>query len=163
MEFVYSCTIPAIKMSVIMFYHRIFPIPRFTYMLYFCAFLALGWFIGVMVVNLVQCHPMNYFWKQYEDPTAKGKCINVEAYFMGNGIAEAVTDWIILAVPFHEVWKLNMPMAQKLAVMGIFGLGALYVLLPFKHFQPMSALLTWNSFCPVLVLRVRFAATQSRL
>lgn len=106
---------------------------------------------------------MNYFWKQYEDPTAKGKCINVEAYFMGNGIAEAVTDWIILAVPFHEVWKLNMPMAQKLAVMGIFGLGALYVLLPFKHFQPMSALLTWNSFCPVLVLRVRFAATQSRL
>ncbi|KAJ5083954.1 hypothetical protein NUU61_008533 [Penicillium alfredii] len=124
MEFVYSCTIPAIKMSVIMFYHRIFPIQRFTYVLYFCSFLALGWFFGVMVVNLVQCHPISYFWKKYEDPTAKGTCIDVEAYFMGNGIAEAVTDWIILAVPFHRVWKLNMPTPQKLAVLGIFGLGA---------------------------------------
>ncbi|KAJ5179643.1 hypothetical protein N7492_002853 [Penicillium capsulatum] len=124
MEFVYSCTIPAIKMSVIMFYHRIFPISRFTYMLYFCSFLALGWFIGVMIVNLVQCRPIDYFWLKYADPNAKGTCIDVEAYFMGNGIAEAVTDWIILATPFHEVWKLHMPTPQKLAVMGIFGLGA---------------------------------------
>lgn len=127
MEFVYSCTIPAIKMSVIMFYHRLFPVPRFTYLLYFCTFLALGWFVGVMVFNLIQCHPYSYFWEQYGDTGAQGSCLDVEAYFMGNGIAEAITDFIILCAPFHEVWKLHMPTPQKLAVIGIFGLGALYV------------------------------------
>ncbi|CAL5872881.1 uncharacterized protein PFLUO_LOCUS7150 [Penicillium psychrofluorescens] len=124
MEFVYSCTIPAIKMSVIMFYHRLFPVPRFTYLLYFCTFLALGWFVGVMVFNLIQCHPYSYFWEQYGDTGAQGSCLDVEAYFMGNGIAEAITDFIILCAPFHEVWKLHMPTPQKLAVIGIFGLGA---------------------------------------
>lgn len=33
MEFVYSSTIPAIKMSVLMFYRRIFPVHRFNYAL----------------------------------------------------------------------------------------------------------------------------------
>lgn len=127
MEFVYSCTIPAIKMSVILFYHRIFSVPRFKYTLYFCTFLVLGWFVGVMVVNLVQCHPYDFFWTQYASPPGKGKCIDVEAYFMGNGIAEASTDFIILAAPFHEVSKLQMPTPQKVAVLAIFGLGTLYV------------------------------------
>ncbi|PKY04108.1 hypothetical protein P168DRAFT_297039 [Aspergillus campestris IBT 28561] len=124
MEFIYSCTIPAIKMSVIMFYHRIFAISHFRYILYMCSFLAIGWFVGVMVVNLVQCKPTQYLWKQFAEPPGKGECIDVQAYFMGNGIAEAVTDFIILGAPFYEVYKLQMPTPQKLAVMCIFGLGA---------------------------------------
>lgn len=127
MEFVYSCAIPAIKMSVIMFYHRIFSIFRFNLLLYACSFLVIGWFIGVMVVNLVQCHPTPYFWEQYGSKDVKGSCIDVEAYFMGNGIAEAITDFIILCAPFYHVWKLHMPTPQKLAVAGIFSLGLLYV------------------------------------
>lgn len=46
---------------------------------------------------------------------------------MGNGIAEAITDFIILCAPFYHVWKLHMPTPQKLAVVGIFSLGLLYV------------------------------------
>ncbi|KAK2767052.1 hypothetical protein FQN54_006370 [Arachnomyces sp. PD_36] len=122
MEFVYSCAIPAIKMSVIMFYHRIFAVSNFKYVLYFCTFLVLGWFVAVMVVNIVQCQPYQYLWEQF-DPNAKGKCIDVELYFLWNGICESVTDFIILGAPFHEVWKLHMPRAQKLALAGIFGLG----------------------------------------
>lgn len=125
MEFVYSCAIPAIKMSVIMFYHRIFAVSNFKYVLYFCTFLVMGWFIGVMVVNLVQCNPPQYFWEQFGDPNAEGECIDVEGYFMGNGIGEAITDFIILGAPLYQVWKLQMPTPQKFALAGIFGLGAL--------------------------------------
>lgn len=125
-QFTYSCTVPAIKMSVLMFYWRIFPVPRFKYTLYFCAFLAIGWFIGVMVVNFVSCDPLDYFWLQYsEDAHATGTCIDLEGYFMGNGIAECITDFIILATPFYQVIHLQMATPQKIAVMAIFGLGAL--------------------------------------
>ncbi|KAK2810703.1 hypothetical protein FQN50_002746 [Emmonsiellopsis sp. PD_5] len=124
MEYVYSCAIPAIKMSVIMFYRRIFSVRNFNYVLYICTFLVLGWFVAVMVVPVVQCQPIPYLWEQFEDPNAQGKCIDVEGFFMGNGIAEAITDFIILGAPFYHVWNLWMPTAQKLAVMGIFALGA---------------------------------------
>ena len=126
MEFVYSCAIPAVKMSVIMFYRRIFSVRNFNYVLYFCTFLVLGWFAAVMVVHVVQCRPLRHLWEQFEHPDAEGECIDVEAFFMGNGIAEAITDFIILGAPFYHVWKLWMPTAQKLEVMGIFALGALY-------------------------------------
>lgn len=129
MEFVYSCTIPSIKMSVIMFYHRIFSVRRFNYVLYFCSFLVIGWFIGVMVVHLVQCQPIPHIWEKFEDPPGEGHCIDIEAFFMGNGIAEAITDFVILGTPFYQVWKLWMPTPQKFAVMGIFALGTLYVYL----------------------------------
>ena len=127
MEFIYSCAIPLIKMSVIMFYHRIFAVSSFKYVLWVCSFLVMGWFVGVMVVNFVQCQPLDYLWKQFEDPHMEGECIDIEAYFMGNGIAEAITDFIILGAPMYQVWKLHMPTPQKLALGGIFGLGALYV------------------------------------
>jgi hypothetical protein len=130
MEFVYSCAIPAIKMSVILFYRRIFSVRNFNYALYFCTFLVLGWFAAVMVVAVVQCRPLSFLWEQFEDPNAKGSCIDVETFFLGNGIAEAITDFIVLGAPFYHVSKLWMPTAQKLAVMGIFALGALYVPLP---------------------------------
>ena len=126
MEWAYSCTIPAIKMSVLMFYRRIFPVPRFKWVLYFCSFLALGWFVGVMVVNFVACFPMDHFWLQYDTTIHhEGTCINLEGYFMGNGIAECITDFVILAAPFSQVLKLQMALPQKIAVMGIFGLGTL--------------------------------------
>lgn len=124
-EFIYTNAIPSVKMSVILTYHRIFSVHRFNYMLYFCTFLVMGWWLGVLITTSVQCRPYSHLWEQLVDPTAKGMCIDTYAFFLGNGIAEAATDFIILAVPIPLVWKLRMPMAQKIAVIGIFLLGGL--------------------------------------
>ena len=124
-EFVYAAAIPAVKMSVIMFYSRIFAVDSFKWAFYFCTFIVVGWWIGVTVTVAVQCKPYQHLWLQYVDPTAKGECIDLYGFFLGNGIAEAITDFIILIVPIPMVWQLQMPTGQKLAVLGIFFLGGL--------------------------------------
>lgn len=130
-EFLYGSVIPLTKLSIIFFYYRLFPVPFFRKVLYFVLFLVIGWWIAIIVVAIFQCRPYSYFWNQYVDPTATGKCINIESFFIGNGAASVVTDFIILMTPIPMVWRLQMPVMQRLSVLGIFFLGGLYVSIPF--------------------------------
>jgi hypothetical protein len=114
-------------MSLIMFYHRLFPIKKVTYALSFCTFLVLGWWIAIYVVAIVQCTPYSHFWEQYLNPEAKGKCINVYAFFMANAALSVMTDFIILLIPIPLVMNLQMPLSQRIFVCSIFLLGGLYV------------------------------------
>lgn len=90
-------------------------------------FLVVGWWIAILITSITQCQPYNYFWKQYVDPTAVGHCINIPNFFVGNAAASVATDFMILLTPIPMVWGLQMPIAQRLSVLGIFFLGGLYV------------------------------------
>lgn len=127
----YDSVIPAIKMSIVVFYWRVFAIRSFRMVLYFVTFLVMGWWFSILIVACVQCRPYSYFWNQYVDPTAKGTCINTYYFFIGNGAASVITDFIILICPIPMVWKLQMPIAQRLSVISIFLLGGLWV--PYFH------------------------------
>lgn len=110
-----------------MFYHRLFPVRPVKYALYFCAFLVVGWWIAIYVVAITQCQPYSHFWMQYLDPQAKGKCINIYAFFMSNAALSVLTDFLILIIPIPMVLSLKMPLVQRLVVCSIFLLGGLYV------------------------------------
>ncbi|KAL7929769.1 hypothetical protein V8C35DRAFT_314744 [Trichoderma chlorosporum] len=122
-EFIYSSVIPLTKLSLILFYYRLFHVSAFRNVLWFVLFLVVGWWIAIFVVCIVQCQPYDYFWKQYVDPTATGRCINIEHFFVGNAAASVATDFMILLTPIPMVWGLQMPIAQRMTVLGIFFLG----------------------------------------
>lgn len=151
-EFLYGSVIPLTKLSIIFFYYRLFPVPFFRKVLYFVLFLVIGWWIAIIVVAIFQCRPYSYFWNQYVDPTATGKCINIESFFIGNGAASVVTDFIILMTPIPMVWRLQMPVMQRLSVLGIFFLGGLYVSIPFYYI--FSNRMAISSVCIAGVIRL---------
>ncbi|KAJ5623772.1 hypothetical protein N7510_000081 [Penicillium lagena] len=124
-EFFYGSVIPAVKMSIILLYYRIFPTTRFRRVLYGLSFLVLGWWIGIVITAGLQCHPYDYFWKQYIDPTAEGSCINTYAFFISNAVLSVFTDLLILLCPISMVLRLQMPRNRKLTVLGIFLLAGL--------------------------------------
>ncbi|KAJ5811861.1 hypothetical protein N7474_008162, partial [Penicillium riverlandense] len=119
-EFFYGSVVPAVKMSVILLYHRIFPVTWFRRVLYGLSFLVLGWWIGIVVTAGFQCQPYDYFWKQYTDPTAEGSCVDIYAFFISNAALSVLTDFLILICPISMVLRLQMPMNRKLTVLGIF-------------------------------------------
>lgn len=113
-------------------------------MLYFVLFLVIGWWVAIFIVSCVQCRPYSYFWNQYVDPTAHGTCINISAFFIGNGAASVVTDFLILITPVPIVWSLQMPVSKRLSILGIFALGGLCVL-------SLTTCCLLANFAPVLV------------
>ena len=119
---IYATAVTCTKVSILLFYRRIFGI---KYSLYLCLFLTIGYWITIIVTINVGCRPLDYFWRRYTDLTAVGTCIDIPKFFFGNGIAAMLIDVIILSVPVPIVWGLQMPTSQKLAVVSILLLGSL--------------------------------------
>ncbi|KAL4898334.1 hypothetical protein BDV59DRAFT_3196 [Aspergillus ambiguus] len=118
---IYATAVTFTKASIVMFYGRIF---GFRWSLGICLFLVIGYWITIIVTINVACRPLPYFWLLYTDPTAKGVCIDVPKFFFGNGIGAMLIDVIILCMPMPIIYRLQMPLSQKVAVVGILLLGS---------------------------------------
>lgn len=118
---IYATAVTCTKVSILLFYSRIFGI---KYSMYLCLFFTIGYWITIIVTINVGCRPLDYFWRRYTDLTAVGTCIDIPKFFFGNGIAAMLIDVIILCVPVPIVWGLQMPTSQKLAVVSILLLGS---------------------------------------
>ncbi|KAE8151512.1 hypothetical protein BDV25DRAFT_128685 [Aspergillus avenaceus] len=117
----YATTVPMVKLSVLFLYHRIF---RLTWSLYICAFLSIGYAISVSTTISVACAPTSFFWTQWVYPLSGGHCrIDLYQFYLWNGVANLLTDVIILCLPMPIVWRLQMPRGDKWAISGIFLLG----------------------------------------
>jgi len=120
---IYATAVTFTKASIVMFYGRIF---NLRWMLWIALFLVIGYWITIIVAILVACRPLAYFWLAYTDPlTAEGTCMDVPTFFFANGIAAMLIDVLILCIPIPNIYKLQMPLSQKIAVAGIFLLGGL--------------------------------------
>ncbi|KAI9823588.1 MAG: hypothetical protein M1832_002369 [Thelocarpon impressellum] len=119
-DIVYTLCLPMIKMSVLLFYHRIFPTRSVTVVLCASGVFVVLWCLSALLVAIFSCRPIGYFW----DKAQLGRCIDIEAFVTAEAGITIFTDVVILAIPLPLVWVLKIPCRQKLALSGIFLLGA---------------------------------------
>lgn len=142
---VYITCITATKTSILLFYRRMFG----TGIIWWIVLtLTICHGLEVNITWLSGCRPVDYYWKQYTDPTAQGTCIDASLFYFINGIIGLFIDVSILLVPVPTskseptllqgncitfssqltllaVWKLKMPPTKKIFVGGILLLGSL--------------------------------------
>ena len=54
------------------------------------------------------------------------KCtVDAQKFFIGNSVANFLTDIAILTLPIPSIWALQLPTSKKIAVLSILMLGAL--------------------------------------
>lgn len=152
---VYITCISATKISILLFYRRIFGTGAVWYIVFF---LTCAHWAEVTVTWLAGCRPISYYWRQYTDPTATGSCIDAPLFYFCNGVIGLVIDVAILVVPtptstsvgdrlslpdapivfgarraacMHAnritVWNLRLPTTKKVFIGGILLLGGLCV------------------------------------
>ena len=115
------------RYSILLFYARIFTNRSFHIPVCFMYVLNLAWGISFTIAYLAQCNPLSDLW---EKPTGQQNCIDISINYY-YAITTIVLDVLVLCMPWPIVWRLQMPLRQKVAVMGIFMLGAMYV--PMLH------------------------------
>ena len=95
-----------------MFYHRIFPIRRFTIAATLIGLVVVAWFIAFILLEFFQCIPFNFFW---DKSVPGGHCINAnhEAYY-GTSPPDILTNICILLLPIPYLWNLQMQRAKKI-------------------------------------------------
>lgn len=85
-----------------------------------------AWQVGQVFIQLFACNPVAKSW----DKSIPGTCQPISVMRNMNSSANIVSDFIILMLPLPIIWRLELPLKQRMAVAGIFGLGFLLVLHP---------------------------------
>ncbi|KAK5652250.1 hypothetical protein OQA88_10747 [Cercophora sp. LCS_1] len=123
-QMTYKISLQATKVSLLLFYVRIFHhISWFKKVSYVFITFLLVYLFATTVVSLVQCQPIATAW----DSSRTGKCIDLISFFVFNGSFAVVTDIIVLILPLPLVWGLQLPLGQKLALVPVFGIGIFIV------------------------------------
>jgi len=137
-QILYFSTAVSFKTSLVLLYHRIFGVVRwYRYVLAAAEGIVACYFIVCMFVAVFECNPVSFYWDK-EIP--HGACINQTQFYRWNGVANLLIDLMILCLTFPMVWRLKIGTRQKITLLSIFLLGALYVELavPAKDYRELT-------------------------
>ncbi|KAJ5765735.1 hypothetical protein N7520_005294 [Penicillium odoratum] len=119
-QFTYFILCPSIKISIICFYRRVFTTPKFQQVTLGINCLIAAWGAGIFFACAGQCRPLRAYWDQSID----GHCFNADLFFIVNQAFNVLMDFVILALPVPMIWGLHRTWQEKLALNGVFAIGA---------------------------------------
>jgi hypothetical protein len=78
-------------------------------------------YIVIIPLVIFACTPRSKIW----NPFQHGTCINIFAVDLATGVFNLLLDLIMIAMPHMVIWSIHLSFRQKLAVSGLFAVGAL--------------------------------------
>lgn len=123
-EIFYVLTISLVKISILIFYLRVFPTQAFRVRCWaVIAFIAAG-SIAFMFATIFQCSPISFV---FNKNLHGGKCVNFNTATWVNGAFNIFQDLLIIALPISEVRKLQLEVKKKISLYIMFALGGSWV------------------------------------
>ncbi len=123
-EWIYATAITTTKFSILAMYRRIFPTRFMNLGFWILGGMTTAWWLAVILVATFQCDPVG---KVFDPFMATGHCISIAQFFLGNSIPNIINDVMILCLPIYEISQLHLPRGQRIALAGVFLLGALVI------------------------------------
>ncbi|KAE9381535.1 hypothetical protein N431DRAFT_425107 [Stipitochalara longipes BDJ] len=125
-ELFYTITTVLIRLSIAVFLLRICIKPGQRWVIYGTLTMIISFSICYFFLVLFQCHPVSFFWRQYEG--LDGSCINpavVPNASIAHSVVSFTADWILGLLPIVLLWYLKMNTRTKVSVAGLLSLGLL--------------------------------------
>jgi hypothetical protein len=102
---------------------RIFAVKSFRIAGYVVLAICVSWGIMTMLVAFLLCRPLGYNWNLLP---SDGHCGNQQSAYAAVGVTDILTDVMILILPLPMIWRLQLPIGNKIALAGLLCLGILY-------------------------------------
>ncbi|KAL8659146.1 MAG: hypothetical protein Q9202_007261 [Teloschistes flavicans] len=119
----YVTTLPLVKISVLLFYHRIFPQKSFRRVTNIMGVILVLFLLSSWLVTGLQCLPIHSFWQ----PDIPRTCIKQSSYYLATGSLNLILDVIVVLMPIPLLVKLQLPKPQKIGVIVLFLSGGLVI------------------------------------
>lgn len=130
-------TSPAVKLSIIFFYRRLFPICKFRILTNRVMVAVVAWSLAVLLAAVLQCRTLHALW----DHSVNGHCFNALKYILAVQVVNVVLDFAILILPMPQVWTLQRPWQDKFALSIVFFMGGLWVNSPINSGSDVDPLI----------------------
>lgn len=117
-------------------YRRIFDTRSMRIAVYVLGVANIIWVILFAALAAFRCIPIQRSW----DLTVPGKCLDASALYTGNALPNIVMDLAMVAMPIYPVSKLQLPLSQRIALIGIFMLGGVVCVVSIYRVTTFAAL-----------------------
>ncbi|KAI6348617.1 hypothetical protein MCOR25_010761 [Pyricularia grisea] len=144
-EIFYAWNLVWTKISLLLMYIRIFQTNIIRRISIGIGILVVCWGFTIMFIFIFICVPVEKLWY----PQIPGHCINQVATWIANAVSTILTDMAILAIPFTQVWNLQLRRMDKIGLTFAFGLGFFVV---FASTYRTTVLFTYDENDPTYTL-----------
>ncbi|KAL6712253.1 hypothetical protein ACN47E_000130 [Coniothyrium glycines] len=83
-------------------------------------------FFMVFIATLAECHPTKHYWQVIPDPGPQ--CRQGYAQLLTMGIADIITDILLVAFPIPIIVRSGMPIKRKLSLIALFSLSIILII-----------------------------------
>ncbi|KAJ5090126.1 hypothetical protein N7532_008810 [Penicillium argentinense] len=112
------------KLSILALYTTLFRTFRpIRILVWVVSGMVTAYFIAFVPVFLTQCHPISYQWH----PVPGGSCRDLEVQEIASISMNIVLDSMIALLPLPAIWRLRMPIQNKITIGIMFGMGLFVV------------------------------------
>ncbi|OAP57336.1 hypothetical protein AYL99_08074 [Fonsecaea erecta] len=123
LQIFYKLTINCTKLSILFLYLRIFTDrPWFVRTCWSLVTFVVGACISFTIATILQCNPISRAWERW---ASDGSCVDIYALWYSNAIYNILTDFLLVLMVPPVIFRLKLPVRQKLALTCIFGLGVI--------------------------------------
>ncbi|KUJ07234.1 uncharacterized protein LY89DRAFT_743236 [Mollisia scopiformis] len=143
-EFISLAALALVKISVLLFYRRLFSVTRFPIIANVVIGIIIAWFIAFFLVMLFAGDPISDSWTHLGHPR-----YNVAAMLVASSYTDIIIDIAVLALPIPLIKGLHLDTKRKLSVVGIFSLGLFCVVassVRLHYFVQFSHLYTGENY-----------------
>ena len=120
-QMVFATAISVTRFSLLLFYHRLFPVRRFNIIAIATGCILIGWWLSFCLAVIFSCIPVKNYW----DKSIPGHCLDEHALSWGLTGSELIANIIMVVLPIPWLWDLRLVWSKKLALIGLFLLGCL--------------------------------------
>ncbi|KAG9232503.1 hypothetical protein BJ875DRAFT_76933 [Amylocarpus encephaloides] len=117
-QIIYGITVGLVKISICLFYIRIFFTRPFRLASWIVIGFLVAWSLSVVLNAVLICRPVAANW----DPNI-GNCANQTTSYTIIGVVDLLTDIAVFILPMKMIWGLQVGTAKRVALFCVFGLG----------------------------------------
>lgn len=111
------------KIALLMLYYRLlFTFHPWKNIIYIVAAVIVSYSLALMLALIFACSPLEKGWNA---TITTGKCINRPGLYLATALTNTLSDIVLILIPIRIVRSLHLPLAQKIGIAILFGLGCL--------------------------------------
>jgi hypothetical protein len=124
-QILYKINIGLTKISILLFYLRIFSVYRwFRGLCWSLIGLVAAFYLASVCSSIFQCHPVEFAFNKKSNG-GHGTCIDLTAFWFANAAFNIGSDLIIIVIPSFAIKSLQLPTRSKVVLCAVFALGGL--------------------------------------
>lgn len=123
--FCYAMPLALIKLSILAFFLRVFPDPKFRRVVHATMAFIMIMTIGYGIVFALQRKPLRVFWEGWKEKDPPGMMLDTNASAISHGSINVALDVWMMILPMTQLWKIGIKQKKKFGIIAMFGVGVL--------------------------------------